>query len=217
MSQNKEAEEEGVEAPPSRFARLKPIIIGVVLLAAGAGGGFAGATFLGGGAEAAAGEGHGEEGGEGGEGGGHGEPTAEAHGGSEGGGGHGEAAPAEHGGGGGHGEATAGVAAKFLDPKGRSVVNLGAFTVNLRGSGGGRLLRAEVQLEVENRQLEAVESNKPPLRDAVLTLASDYTFADLEGVDGKTHLRDEMLARVNGVLDDRAQVKRVYFTEFIVQ
>ncbi|MCA9489855.1 MAG: flagellar basal body-associated FliL family protein [Myxococcales bacterium] len=214
MAQNTEAEEETGEAPPSRFARLKPVIIGLVLLAGGAGAGFGAATFLGGGSEAAAEEGHGEEGGEEG---GHGEPTAEAHGEAGGqGGGHGEAA-AEEGHGGGHGEGAASVAAKFLDPKGRSVVNLGAFTVNLRGSGGGRLLRAEVQLEVENRQLEAVESNKPPLRDAVLTLASDYTYADLEGVDGKTHLRDEMLARVNGVLDDRAQIKRVYFTEFIVQ
>lgn len=210
MSQKKEAEEEGVEAPPSRFARLKPIIIGLVLLAGGAGAGFAGATFLGGGGEAAAGEGEGE--GEAaataeGEGGGEGEPSAEAHGASA------EASAGEHGG----GEGGEGVAAKLLDPKGRSVVNLGAFTVNLRGSGGGRLLRAEVQLEVENRELDAVENQKPPLRDAVLTLASDYTFADLEGVDGKTHLRDEVLARVNGVLEDRAQVKRVYFTEFIVQ
>jgi len=99
----------------------------------------------------------------------------------------------------------------------RQVHSLDKFTVNLRGTGGGRVLRLEVQVEVDEEDLPAVADRSPVLRDAVLTLASDYTYADLEGIDGKMRLRDELLARLNTSLEDDASVKRVYFTEFVVQ
>ncbi|MCA9572136.1 MAG: flagellar basal body-associated FliL family protein, partial [Myxococcales bacterium] len=98
----------------------------------------------------------------------------------------------------------------------RIVVPLKPFTVNLRGGGGGRMLRLEVQLEVASKHAEAIEKQKPVLRDAVLTLVSDQTYADLEGLDGKTHLRDALLRRLNGVLDG-VRIQRLYFTDFVVQ
>lgn len=98
----------------------------------------------------------------------------------------------------------------------RVVVPLKPFTVNLRGGGGGRMLRLEVQVEVAEHNQEALEAKKPVLRDAVLTLVSDQTYADLEGLDGKTHLRDALLRRLNGVLDD-IRIQRIYFTDFVVQ
>lgn len=100
---------------------------------------------------------------------------------------------------------------------GKTVVNLGLFTVNLRGSGGGRVLRTEVQVEVPAGGYKVVETRKPVLRDAVITLASDFSYSDLEGVDGKTHLRDELHGRLNSVLSGDPKVERVYFTEFVVQ
>lgn len=105
---------------------------------------------------------------------------------------------------------------KEPDGPGRIVVPLKPFTVNLRGGGGGRMLRLEVQVEVAKRHEEAIEAKKPVLRDAVLTLVSDQTYADLEGLDGKTHLRDALLRRLNGVLDD-IRIQRIYFTDFVVQ
>ncbi len=98
----------------------------------------------------------------------------------------------------------------------RAIHSLDAFTVNLRGTGGGRVLRMEVQIEVDDDQVEEVKENTPLLRDAVLTLASDYTYADLEGLDGKMRFRDELMARLNGALSDPS-VRRVYFTQFVVQ
>jgi flagellar FliL protein len=98
----------------------------------------------------------------------------------------------------------------------RTVVALKPFTVNLRGGGGGRMLRLEVQLEIDSKHAEAFELKKPVLRDAVLTLVSDQTYADLEGLDGKTHLRDALLRRLNAVLED-IRIQRVYFTDFVVQ
>ncbi len=99
---------------------------------------------------------------------------------------------------------------------GRAVVPLKPFTVNLRGGGGGRMLRLELQLEVDEKHVETLEKRKPVLRDAILTLVSDQTYADLEGLDGKTHLRDVLLRRLNGVLDGM-RIQRIYFTDFVVQ
>lgn len=97
-----------------------------------------------------------------------------------------------------------------------SITNLGTFTVNLRGSGGGRVLRLEVQVESPPGKAGAVEARLPQLRDSVITAVSDYTWSELEGTDGKTRLRDELLARLNGVVAP-AVVERLYFTQFVVQ
>jgi flagellar basal body-associated protein FliL len=184
---------------PKRSSRTLMMVGAAVLLLAGVGAGGA-YMFLGG-------EEKKHEGAEG-------EEVADAEGEGEG---HGEA-PAEggeHGGGAEKKEDGPSLTIKL--PSNRAVVNLGTFTVNLRGSGGGRVLRAEVQLEVASRDSAAVEGYQPVLRDAVITLASDFTYADIEGVDGKTHLRDELLGRLNTVLDGNPSIDRVYFTEFVVQ
>jgi flagellar FliL protein len=98
----------------------------------------------------------------------------------------------------------------------RIVFSLESFNVNLRGAGGGRVLRMEVQLEIRKKDEQHIQRAVPRLRDGVLTLASDYTFADLEGLDGKTRLRDEIHGRLNKLLD-YGRIERVYFTEFVVQ
>jgi len=98
----------------------------------------------------------------------------------------------------------------------RAVHPLEPFLVNLRGSGGGRMLRLEVHLEVSESDLETLTARDAVVRDAVLALASDQTYSDLEGLDGKTFLRDELLRRLNSVLDG-PRIERVYFTDFVVQ
>jgi len=112
----------------------------------------------------------------------------------------------------GHGEAPAEGAA-VADG---SIFSLGEISVNLRGSGGGRLLRIEVQIEGSAAALASSEARLPQLRDALITVASDYTWNELEGSSGKMRLHDEFLVRINGILrPERAE--RVYFTKFIVQ
>jgi flagellar protein FliL len=206
------------EKAPAKGGRMKLIAAGVVALLLGGGGGAGAMYFLGGSPEppkvAEGEEGHGEEGAAEGEEGGHGEAPAEGgHGEAPAEGGHGAPAEGGHGGGGGD---PAKPALPVLRGN-RSVVNLGTFTVNLRGSGGGRVLRTEVQVEVAARDADTVDTYKPVLRDAVIALASDFTYADLEGIDGKTHLRDELLGRLNTVLEGKPAVDRLYFTEFVVQ
>lgn len=98
----------------------------------------------------------------------------------------------------------------------QSIYDLGTFDINVRGSGGGRVLRLEVSVEVVPGKHTAVDTNKALLRDGVIALTSDYTYADLEGLDGKTHLRDELLGRLNN-LTAEVYIKRIFFTQFVVQ
>jgi flagellar protein FliL len=98
----------------------------------------------------------------------------------------------------------------------RKIHTLGSFTVNLRGAGGGRMLRMEVAVEVKEDDLALVEEKTPALQDGVLMVASDYTYADLEGVDGKLRLKDELLGRLNASLESE-RVERIYLTQFAVQ
>ena len=61
-----------------------------------------------------------------------------------------------------------------------------------------------------------IDLNSPRLRDTILMAVSDYTFAELEGTDGKTRLRDELLTRINGAMAPLT-IDQVYFTQFVVQ
>lgn len=213
-------EEDAAAAGTGRGGKIKVIAGALVLLLIGAGAGAGGAMMMGGSSEASASEGeaaaHGEEAAA------HGEEAPAAHG--EEPPAHGEEPPAHgeeppaHGepAEGGHGGAAAPEAGPPVH-KGRTVVSLGLFTVNLRGSGGGRVLRTEVQVEVNANEYQIVDTRKPVLRDAVITLASDFSYSDLEGLDGKTHLRDELQGRLNSILTGSPKVERVYFTEFVVQ
>lgn len=93
--------------------------------------------------------------------------------------------------------------------------DLGKFTLNLRGGGGGRTLRMQVQVATKARYQYDLEEKTPALRDAILTLSSDYTWGDVEGFDGKQRLKDDLLAAVLREVDPEA-VDRIYFTEFAV-
>jgi len=99
---------------------------------------------------------------------------------------------------------------------GKHIVTLGDFIVNLRGTGGARVLRMQIQAMGAADAATACTAAEAPIRDAILTLASDYTYTDVEGLDGKLRLRDELLHRVNGIIKP-AKVENLYFTAFVVQ
>lgn len=98
----------------------------------------------------------------------------------------------------------------------RVVIPMDPFTVNLRGSGGGRVLKVEVQLQVDKKDETRILNSVAQMRDATISLASDYTFTELEGIDGKMHFRDELLGRINRILEG-PRVQRIYFTQFVVR
>ena len=202
-------DEEEIDTPkPNKLKAMLPL---VGMLALGLGGGYGASLAM---APAASEEPAAEEGEA------HVEATEGSHGEGPAEAGHGEAAPAE-----GHGEATADAgdhaapapkrplgSAELLNP---TVTNLGPFTINLRGSGGGRVLRLEVQIDHDEAAADQVQVLAPRLRDSIITAVSDYTWSELEGTDGKTRLKDELLTRLNGITDP-VRVNAVYLTQFVV-
>jgi len=99
----------------------------------------------------------------------------------------------------------------------RGIYPLGLFTVNLRGVGGGRVLRMEIDLELKIEVVETMEDRKAGLRDAVIKLVSDYSYTDVEGLDGKLRLQDDLLRDLNKYMGKKARIERVYFSQFVVQ
>ena len=91
------------------------------------------------------------------------------------------------------------------------------FIANLADEDGRRYLKATMQVEFYDA-IAPPEFHRrlPQARDMLLTLLSSKTFADVRSPQGKAVLREEIVNRLNTVLNEDA-VKAVYFTEFIVQ
>ncbi len=94
---------------------------------------------------------------------------------------------------------------------------LETFIVNLAGAAGERYLKVRMELELkESRLVAELEKRTPQVRDTVLLLLSSKTFDDIATFRGKTKLRNEITSRLNAVLPP-ASIKKIYFTEFVVQ
>ena len=97
------------------------------------------------------------------------------------------------------------------------MVNIDSFIVNIIDEGEVRYLKAAITLEAETDQV-AAELNRrmPQIQDAILLLIGNKTFAELSDLQGRLQLRAELLNRINSLLLN-GKVKRIYFTDFVVQ
>jgi len=91
------------------------------------------------------------------------------------------------------------------------------FIANLADEDGHRYLKATLQVEFYDAVAPPEFHRRlPQARDMLLTLLSSKSFADVRSPQGKAVLREEIVNRLNTVLNEDA-VKAIYFTEFIVQ
>ena len=82
---------------------------------------------------------------------------------------------------------------------------------------GRRYIKATIQVQFYDAIVPPeFHERLPQTRDMLLTLLSSKTFADVRTPQGKAVLREEIVNRLNTVLNEDA-VKAIYFTEFIVQ
>lgn len=183
------ATEEGGEEKTVGGKKKLLIIVAAVLVLAGAGAGVFFSGILGGDDKKAEGE-----------------AAAESE----------EAKPAEEG-------AEAGKEAIQFDEKGNPIggpiyMELPEFLVNLTPPGGKTsFLKMSVTLELATPQAKAVaEVNKPRIQDAFNTYLREMRASDLSGSAGIYRLREELLLRVNKVLEPEV-VKDILFSEIIVQ
>jgi flagellar FliL protein len=97
-----------------------------------------------------------------------------------------------------------------------TLIPMETFLVNLSGSRGGKLARINMELEVSSTDVqEEIDKRKPQIRDIIIILLSSKTFQQISTREGKEQLRNEIKDTVNPFLT-KGQIKRVYFTEFIL-
>ena len=96
---------------------------------------------------------------------------------------------------------------------------LQSFVVNLldKKGFGKRYLKVTMQLEVGKEEDKLlIGNNNPQIRDTILLLLSSQTLKEINTMEGKLELKQALLSRVKQILGDGV-VRRIYFTEFVVQ
>nr|WP_320113757.1 flagellar basal body-associated FliL family protein [uncultured Desulfuromonas sp.] len=97
------------------------------------------------------------------------------------------------------------------------MVDITDFIINILDKNETRYLKAAITLELENEETVAeVNERMPQIRDSILLLVGNKTFAELNDLQGKLQLRAEIIVRLNKLLK-KGKVKGIYFTEFVVQ
>lgn len=92
------------------------------------------------------------------------------------------------------------------------------FLVNL-STGGNRVsfLKMSVTLELRDKAAaKTIDANKPRVLDVFNTYLREMRPADVQGSAGIYRLRDELMARVNGTVEE-GLVKNILFSEIVVQ
>ncbi len=102
-------------------------------------------------------------------------------------------------------------------PKIGPIHDLATFIVNLADEGGIRYLRTTMKLELADDQSASfVEERLPMIRDSILMTLPTKKYEDISTAEGKTALRDELIAKLNVIMVP-GSVSNIYFTEFVVQ
>ena len=98
-----------------------------------------------------------------------------------------------------------------------SFTELKGLVVNPARSGGGRYLAVSLAFETTSSAVKTeLEDKEVVVRDAVLDLLSGYTAEELSANDQRDVLKKELLQTTNDLLS-KGSVKRLYFTQFVLQ
>lgn len=90
------------------------------------------------------------------------------------------------------------------------------FNANLDGL-PRRMIRMDISLEMLDEEgFEEIIGHNAETRDVVLRVISSKRFRQIETVQGKLQLKNEIIAALNGVMENGV-VKNIYFTDFVVQ
>ncbi len=131
---------------------------------------------------------------------------AGGHGAAAGGGEHGAPAASggEHGGG-AEGHVTD---ARFF--------SIGDFTANLAGPASSHYVKVTVNFEIsKDADEEEMKQRKPQFRDKVISLLNSKQPADLQSLEGRNYLKEE-IKTVSNTFVKKGKVEGVYFSAFVV-
>ncbi|MCF6265593.1 MAG: flagellar basal body-associated FliL family protein [Desulfuromusa sp.] len=97
------------------------------------------------------------------------------------------------------------------------MVNMDSFIVNIMDDQESRYLKATITIEVDGEEASMeLMQRMPQVKDAVLLLLGSKTFSEISDLQGKIQLRAELINKINSILL-KGKVKRIYFTDFVVQ
>lgn len=97
------------------------------------------------------------------------------------------------------------------------VMELEPFLLNLADRDELRFLKVSIKLELDRPEEKTDYTNKvPAIRDVLLVLLSSKESQILRTTNGKRRMREEIMTRVNGVMN-KGKVANVFFTDFIIQ
>lgn len=99
-----------------------------------------------------------------------------------------------------------------------STVKLEPFTVNLASF--ERFLQVSVTLQVGNPEMaEKIKTSLPVVRHGLIMILSDKEASQLQSVEGKRELMEEIMHKLNKVLGGKEHqgVTDIFFENFIIQ
>jgi flagellar FliL protein len=115
---------------------------------------------------------------------------------------------------GGHGKEDTSKAEKQGTPV---IYTMDPFIVNIYDGQDLRYLRVKVEVEVSDEQAKAeLGGRQAQVRDTILVLLSAKTLLDVRDQQGKNQLRQEIYSAVSRLFPSD-KVRKVYFTDFVVQ
>lgn len=110
-------------------------------------------------------------------------------------------------------------AAAQVPPGSGIVFPLRSFIVNLmdKAGVGKKYLKVTIEIEVPSeKDKEAVGKYTAQITDVILMLLSSQTLEEINTLEGKIALKQALMMRMNRVLGGSV-VRRIYFTEFVIQ
>jgi len=127
----------------------------------------------------------------------------------------GEGAKTEAAAGGGHGGAPA--AGGEGGAAGATVFALDPFIVNIYDGQELRYLKVKVEMEMANPAIKPeLDGRLAAMRDAILVVLTSKTLQDIQDIQGKNQLREEILTAISKIVA-QGKVTKIYFTDFVIQ
>ncbi len=97
------------------------------------------------------------------------------------------------------------------------IFDLKTFIVNLLDDSGRRYLKINIKLELSDEKVqEEINQKMDEIRDNLLVLFSSKSYEAVANVAGKLRLRNEIITRINNILNI-GEIRKVYFTDFVIQ
>jgi flagellar FliL protein len=98
-----------------------------------------------------------------------------------------------------------------------TIFALEPFIVNIYDGQELRYLKVKVEMEMASPAVKPeLDGRLAAMRDAILVVLTSKTLQDIQDIQGKNQLREEILTAVSKIVA-QGKVIKIYFTDFVIQ